>query len=66
VVLVVAHQVQDDRLTGRHAGERRQDPGREGVGVDGDGQGREAVVVPFGAELSQGLGLEQRQLLPEP
>ena len=65
VVLVVADQVDDDGLACGDPRQRRQDPRRERVRVDRDGDGCRPVVGALGAELAQGLPLQKRELLPE-
>ena len=65
VVLVVADELEDNRLSCGDAGKWGQDPGGEGVGVDGDRQSRRSLVVTLRAQLSEGFALEECELLPK-
>ena len=65
VVLVVADELEDNRLSCGDAGKWGQDPGGEGVGVDGERQSRRSLVVTLRAQLSEGFALEECELLPK-
>ncbi len=67
-VLVVAVQFEDDRMPLPEPGERREEPGGQRVGVDGQRHRHGAAVGVAGvrAELSDDVVLEQRDLAGEP